>query len=563
MMKRTQYKAFFIGVLVAVALPIFATSFPFFTPVTGVLKGNANSSVTTAAVSADIRALWSGTCDATTFLRGDGACAAGGGGGGGSVNSVALSMPTGFSVGGSPITTSGTLAVTTALNGVLHGNGSGFAASAVALGSEVSGTLPVANGGSGAATLTGVLRGNGTSAFSAATNANVISLWTGTCSASTFLRGDGACAAGASGVSSVGLTVPSGLTVTGSPVTTSGTLAITTALSGVMHVGAGAFTAGNVALGSEVLGVLPVANGGSGAVTVSGILHGNGTGAFTGAAVSLSSEVTGTLPVTSGGTGVTTLAGYVKGNSTAPFTASSTIPYADISGAPAAANPSAAIGLTAVNGSANAFMRSDGAPALSQSISPTWTGVHTFAAQTTMTTSGGVPLVLDSNSNATALAFNSSGVTYAYTGIVDLTGGLCNGAVLGDFCIRSVSGAVRVSLDNGVTSSPVCLQNGVNCPGSFSVKTAQANFTLGSPTCTINRNPGSNFSGCTYNTTGVGVLTFAPGFFSSPPVCTSSGEGGNAVMSYNSVSGGTVTVTFRNVVGTPFDGTGSVICAGT
>lgn len=44
----------------------------------------------------------------------------------GSVTSVALTMPTGFSVSGSPITSSGTLAVTTSLNGVLKGTGSGF-----------------------------------------------------------------------------------------------------------------------------------------------------------------------------------------------------------------------------------------------------------------------------------------------------------------------------------------------------------------------------------------------------------------------------------------------------
>jgi hypothetical protein len=36
--------------------------------------------------------------------------------------------------------------------------------------------------------------------------------------------------------------------------------------------------------------------------------------------------------------------------------------------------------LTAINGSATTFMRSDGAPALSQSIVPTWTGNHTFNA---------------------------------------------------------------------------------------------------------------------------------------------------------------------------------------
>jgi hypothetical protein len=43
---------------------------------------------------------------------------------------------------------------------------------------------------------------------------------------------------------------------------------------------------------------------------------------------------------------------------------------------PAAANPTGTIGLAAVNGSALTFLRSDGAPALSQAIAPTWTGVH-------------------------------------------------------------------------------------------------------------------------------------------------------------------------------------------
>jgi hypothetical protein len=45
-----------------------------------------------------------------------------------------------------------------------------------------------------------------------------------------------------------------------------------------------------------------------------------------------------------------------------------------------AANPSVSIGLTAVNGSATTFMRSDAAPALSQAIAPTWTGKHTWSA---------------------------------------------------------------------------------------------------------------------------------------------------------------------------------------
>ena len=44
------------------------------------------------------------------------------------------------------------------------------------------------------------------------------------------------------------------------------------------------------------------------------------------------------------------------------------------------ANPTATIGLTAVNGSASSAIRSDGAPSLSQAIVPTWTGAHTFNA---------------------------------------------------------------------------------------------------------------------------------------------------------------------------------------
>lgn len=59
-----------------------------------------------------------------------------------------------------------------------------------------------------------------------------------------------------------------------------------------------------------------------------------------------------------------------------------TIDGVDISalaaGVAVGANPTASVGLAAVNGSAATFMRSDGAPALSVAIVPTWTGKHTF-----------------------------------------------------------------------------------------------------------------------------------------------------------------------------------------
>jgi hypothetical protein len=43
------------------------------------------------------------------------------------------------------------------------------------------------------------------------------------------------------------------------------------------------------------------------------------------------------------------------------------------------ANPTASLGLAAVNGAATTAMRSDAAPALSQAIAPTWTNTHIFA----------------------------------------------------------------------------------------------------------------------------------------------------------------------------------------
>lgn len=60
---------------------------------------------------------------------------------------------------------------------VLHGNASGAPTfGAVSLTADVSGTLPVTNGGIGVGTLTGLAYGNGTSAFTVATGAQVVAV---------------------------------------------------------------------------------------------------------------------------------------------------------------------------------------------------------------------------------------------------------------------------------------------------------------------------------------------------------------------------------------------------
>lgn len=72
------------------------------------------------------------------------------GGGTGTVTSVALTVPTGFTVTGSPVTTAGTLAITTTLSGYVKGNGTGFTAAATVPVADITGLAAIATSGSAA-----------------------------------------------------------------------------------------------------------------------------------------------------------------------------------------------------------------------------------------------------------------------------------------------------------------------------------------------------------------------------------------------------------------------------
>jgi hypothetical protein len=274
--------------------------------------------------------------------------------------------------------------VTGVLPGANGGSGNAFFSVAGPSGSVKTYTFPnastavlttntpvtVPQGGTGATTLTGPLKGNGTSAFTAALAADIIGLWSGTCNNTTFLRGDGECAAGNAGtVTSVGLTMPTGFSVANSPITGSGTLGVTTTLNGVLKGNGSGFSASNVSLTTEVTGTLPVGNGGTGAVTLTGPLKGNGTSAFTAAT---SADMIGLFS----GTCTSSSSRYLATDGSCQLLAAGA----------AGANPTASVGLTAVNGVATTFLRSDGAPALSQAISPTWTGQHIFTTTTPRST---------------------------------------------------------------------------------------------------------------------------------------------------------------------------------
>jgi hypothetical protein len=177
------------------------------------------------------------------------------GGGGGTVTSVSFTAPTGFSVSGSPITTSGTIALSyaTGYQGFTSAEASKLAG--IEAGAQVNVATDLAY--SAASRLLSSSTGSDVTLplFTSSAAGLVGASGGGT---TNFLRADGTWAeppggSGGSGtVTSVALTAPVGFSVSGSPITTSGTLAISYAAGYQGYTSTEASKLAGIAAGAEV-----------------------------------------------------------------------------------------------------------------------------------------------------------------------------------------------------------------------------------------------------------------------------------------------------------------------
>lgn len=451
-MKTILRKIGLLGLGLAVSLAVMADTFTQFTPATGVLVGDSTTPVTTAATSANIRSLWGGTCNTTTFLRGDGNC-----------NQVSLTT-------------------------------------------NVTGTLPVANGGTNltASADDSTMVGNGTTWVSTAipncvdTTGNHLNYTTATNLFSCGTSGPGGITGLANPTGTIGLTAVNGVATTamrsdGAPPLSQGIAPTWTAqhiftLSGAARANAAVklvadtpffrITETDQAADSQDWGIGPSAGNlrlGSMADADTSILNAGQALSLTRTGASITSVSLGNTSSNPTfaflGTGVATFTGQIVSSVTGSSLTSGI--YVNTAGA-------ASVGLNNSSNAANNRLWDITAGTTSMSLRAiddanttpkVWASASRSGASITGITLGNSTdtiLAALNSLSSTTLTIQNAGTRRGYVGVASATNGVCTGTATNDMCIAVTGGAtIRASTDDGTTSNPLAIVTSGSFTASF------------------------------------------------------------------------------------------------
>ena len=388
------------------------------------------------------------------------------------------------------------------------------------LAANIVGTVAVANGGTGATTLTGYVKGSGTSAMTASSTIPTTDL-SGTvtnaqlANSSITINGTSTSLGGSISVgtvTSVAATAGTGISISGSPITTSGTLTVTNTAPDqtvVLTAGTGISTSGtypnftitNTSPSSggtvtSVTGTSPVVSSGgntpaismpAATTSVSGYLTSTDWNIFNGkqAAGTYVNSVSGTTNrITSTG-GVTPVIDLASGVATAGTTGSSTLipvvtidTYGRVTSITTASNPQGTV--TSVTGTAPVVSSGGATPAISMAAANTTTNGYLTSTDWNTFNGKGSGTVTSVGGTGTV-----NGLTL--TGTVTSTGNLTLGGTLD----LSSPPAIGGTAPNSVKGTVIQATNGI----VVNSNTVSASYTIPSGSSAMSAGPMTVASG--------------------------------------------------------------------
>ena len=388
------------------------------------------------------------------------------------------------------------------------------------LAANIVGTVAVANGGTGATTLTGYVKGSGTSAMTASSTIPTTDL-SGTvtnaqlANSSITINGTSTSLGGSISVgtvTSVAATAGTGISISGSPITTSGTLTVTNTAPDqtvVLTAGTGISTSGtypnftitNTSPSSggtvtSVTGTSPVVSSGgntpaismpAATTSVSGYLTSTDWNIFNGkqAAGTYVNSVSGTTGrITSTG-GVTPVIDLASGVATAGTTGSSTLipvvtidTYGRVTSITTASNPQGTV--TSVTGTAPVVSSGGATPAISMAAANTTTNGYLTSTDWNTFNGKGSGTVTSVGGTGTV-----NGLTL--TGTVTSTGNLTLGGTLD----LSSPPAIGGTAPNSVKGTVIQATNGI----VVNSNTVSASYTIPSGSSAMSAGPMTVASG--------------------------------------------------------------------